>query len=424
MGALVRFRGPGDYLAESYCYPEGERGEVQIEPCASLHGAIESARVRAHSAALVMETGRVSRALGRDVSPEVAALMAKPVRDWRELRDALNREAGRQAVKGSIVVGVDEAGPSTPMEELSADEFTRRYGIVDDLVTTQPTRETIEKMQELLAARHRDARDRLFSAYQAGDEARSRMEWPAELVSFDDVIKAARKWLSECDPAATGVLLHIGVDPETATTDPRFLAGLAAGEIQHRGDRDWFVSRAFVLREAVDTLTPVMIRRAVAVLEENAIPKGPDGMYRLPSLGPELSPTRLGGLDKVTIEPVRGFPLPPRREEDFERGQRMAMNTPIDRAMVTGPVDFKRAGERSRLQHRRYEPTPPVLEGTLRINARALAGSVCTCGGDGSGTCSWCVAGRRRQAGRRSWPAGGSARPGSSTTAPTRTAIT
>lgn len=42
--------------------------------------------------------------------------------------------------------------------------------------------------------------------------------------------------------------------------------------------------------------------------------------------------------------------------------------------------------------------TPPVLEGTLRINARALAGSVCTCGGDGSGTCSWCVAGRRRQA--------------------------
>lgn len=183
-----------------------------------------------------------------------------------------------------------------------------------------------------LAARHRDARDRLFSAYPAGDEARGRMEWPAELVSFDDVIKAARKWLAECDPAATGVLLHIGVDHETATTDPRFLAGLAAREIESRGSRDWFVSRAFVLREHVRSDENAFVRHCMQA-------DGPPGHL----------PPRFVGVDMAS-------------ETEFERGQRMAMNTPADRAMVgkTGPLDFKRAGELNRIRSLRlYEPAEP-----------------------------------------------------------------
>ncbi len=95
---------------------------------------------------------------------------------------------------------------------------------------------------------------------------------------------------------------------------------------------------------------------------------------------------------------VRSFPLPPRREEDFERGQWMAMNTPLDRAMVTGPVDFKRAGGRSRARRNINAPTAADIHAAERIEASLHPAGRCTCASAGSGDCEWCVMNRRREA--------------------------
>ena len=241
--------------------------------------------------------------------------------------DAKARAAADAAM---IPTGPVENGPYSKLSTQSYDEFTAKYGIRDDLVKQPLPPEQRAKvnawMEETLArkgaadlaARHRDARDRLFSAYPAGDEARGRMEWPAELVSFDDVIKAARKWLAECDPAATGVLLHIGVDPETATTDPRFLAGLAAREIESRGSRDWFVSRAFVSR--------AFVLREHARSDENAFVRycmqadGPPG-HLPPRLVEREHPPVLVGIDLAETEFSRAqrsrrvYEAPPRPVE-------------------------------------------------------------------------------------------------------------
>lgn len=72
---------------------------------------------------------------------------------------------------------------------------------------------------------------------------------PAGVVDYDGIILAGRQWLDNVGyPEVTGVLVHFGTGPETATTDPRWLHAVATGEIEHREGRHWFISKALVLR--------------------------------------------------------------------------------------------------------------------------------------------------------------------------------
>ena len=343
-------------------------------------------------------------------------------------------------------------------------------------------------VEEAKARANAEIRARLFSPYP--DDA-------AEPMTFDLAIKAGRQWLADCDPDAAGIILHLGTGTETVTTDPRFIAARAAGEIEHRGGRNWFFARALVLREpGVIKSINLRIRvdadgvtvedgaaeqgmreahaRADAVFVGNAdafmrrhgirddIVKQPvdlspearakreawfasvlgDSKASAPS-GSAWSPedaadmaTRLGpakmqalreyfaerpdakvavvGIDhgREVLSTIRddagralahvampaGDSLSERRyaqadsdhqhhprvlygvdlaETDFQRAQRMAMNTPADRAARSGPVDFKRAGEASR--------SARELAGKVSIASSTVL-SACTCGG--AGICS------------------------------------
>jgi hypothetical protein len=72
---------------------------------------------------------------------------------------------------------------------------------------------------------------------------------PGAVVDFESIIIAGRRWLDNAGfPEVTGVLAHFGTGPETATTDPRWLHGMASGEIEPRDDSHWFISKALVLR--------------------------------------------------------------------------------------------------------------------------------------------------------------------------------
>jgi hypothetical protein len=72
-----------------------------------------------------------------------------------------------------------------------------------------------------------------------------------------------------------------------------------------------------------DTLTLAKMREAVAELERNAIPPRADGFYHLDDIAPR----------RVGIDPA---------ETDFQRAQRMAMNTSADRAFAS----MRELGER------------------------------------------------------------------------------
>lgn len=380
-GALVRFRGPSDYLAESYCHPAGERGEVQIQPRASLHEAIEVAMRRARDLQLERATAQVSRALGHDVRPEVAALLNPPTdfgEQWRKLRQSLLEASAKAPM---VTVGETMTGPITPAREMSADEFTRRYGIRDDLVKEPPTAEQRAKMQAWmdevtakrgplpvsraewqpedaadLAAKNRDARDRLFRAYQAGDGG-SKPD-ATDPVTFDAVIAMGCRWLADCDPDAAGVLVHLGTGPETVMTDPRFVAALAAGEIRQRGDRDWFFTRALVLREPgrMSGLEARLLLDEAAGCSTEPVPRQirrPTFHEALQEMGADMGAVTQAQADEAARRAYGPEGATQARltvqEDPFTRTQRFAFSTPA-RVMVAqrSPVDFKRAGEQSR----------------------------------------------------------------------------
>ena len=112
-------------------------------------------------------------------------------------------------------------------------------------------------VEEAKARANAEIRARLFSPYP--DDA-------AEPMTFDLAIKAGRQWLADCDPDAAGIILHLGTGTETVTTDPRFIAARAAGEIEHRGARSWFFARALVLREP-GVIKSINLRNAIPSFE-------------------------------------------------------------------------------------------------------------------------------------------------------------
>jgi hypothetical protein len=99
--ARVRFLGPGSYSAEVYTREHGITRDVSMQVPLATHAAAWAAAV----------------------------------------------EQARLLTPIPVVVGETERGPQSPMLEMSAGEFTRRYGIRDDLVKEPPTAEQRAKMQ-------------------------------------------------------------------------------------------------------------------------------------------------------------------------------------------------------------------------------------------------------------------------------------
>jgi len=143
----VLLQAPGQYITEVRREDGEDRTTYSQGGLPTSLAASEETVSWARRLELERATTQVSRAFGRDVSPEVAALLASPGGDWCDLRDALNREAGQLARENSVLVGVDEAGPVSPMESLSYDESTAKYGILDDLVKQPPSPEQRAKME-------------------------------------------------------------------------------------------------------------------------------------------------------------------------------------------------------------------------------------------------------------------------------------
>lgn len=101
---------------------------------------------------------------------------------------------------------------------------------------------------------------------------------------------------------------------------------------------------------AGDAIVALDASHRVAMLEKNALPKGADGMFRIPRFDDPDVKVRLAEHERTGRAFSEVFAREMTRETEFERAQRLAMNTSADRAMLgkTGSVDFKRAGEESR----------------------------------------------------------------------------
>jgi hypothetical protein len=170
----VRFVAPGSYSAEVYCLIDGEEISAWMQvPFASQGAAWTAAQASAHQMDADIDLAQGAAMLGSD---------------WPGVTAALERAAGQQASKNSVLVGEAESGPYTPMESLSADEFIRRHGIVDDLVKRGPPptaeqqakmdrwyQETLAKRQPLPVSRgewhHEDAADRARAIMSPASEA-------------------------------------------------------------------------------------------------------------------------------------------------------------------------------------------------------------------------------------------------------------
>lgn len=281
----VLLQAPGQYIAEV----RREGGEDRtVHAQGGLPTAVAASEETvswARRLQLGLDAAHLNRALG--LGAEEAERAAS---GWLWLKEAMTREAGQLARENSVLVGVDEAGPVSPSETLTADEFTARYGIRDDLMTEPPSPEQRAKMEA----------------------------WHDEVTSRE------------------GARLALGKPP-----------------------RVW---RSLSMTKPGDTLTAADIRRAAAEMENNAIPKDADGMYRLAGA------------------------------TDFARAQRMAMNP----SREAGPVDFKRAGELNRIRRRPlYAATPEQRAEALRVDALLHPAGRCTCGGER--TCEWCEMDRRRE---------------------------
>lgn len=451
----VRFLGPGSYSAEVFSVADGEEISAWMQVPLATRTA---ARTVGAAAARAMDAD-IDRAQGE-------AMLGRPRR--------------------GDITGSSTSGPLTPMEELSADEFTARYGIRDDLVKQPMPPEQRAKVEawieETLARKPGSPVSR--AAWRPEDTAdlaaryRGEPRWQGELALKDYFTehpdaKVAVVGLSDRPMSGkTGLADHIideaykiktyareeaaemGVREAHERADmaqyaqpPCSLCGREASQTTDgRPCRGRCVLEAELARDNLridvdapsrpvtfdpfkrpaDTLTPAMIRRAAAVLEENAIPKGADGMYRVPrfddpevraqiaehertgrafseAFAREMGHT-LADIDKVTIEtwsgsaPLRVGPswverhlragltpedmLPgPRPETEFDRAQRLAMSAPT--MIRRRPV---------------YSSTPGQIEGARRLGSFLHPAGRCTCGGGGEGTCDWCVMDRRRSA--------------------------
>jgi hypothetical protein len=438
--ARISFAGPGIYRAEAYrrAALPGERGEVIVMEATNRPAAWERAVKEAKDRDLANQVARLSASMGRDVRPEIDVLMAgRVVPSWRDMKAALEQAAGQQASESAVLVGVDEAGPHTPIEEFTADEFTRRYGIHDDFVKEPPSAEQRAKMVAWLdsvnarlradmggwhpedaadlAARFTPAPDRPVDkgiredltplqaytlrelvvgpfTFQRGD-ARGGAD-TGEVIYVDgwktfDLQDEGRAFT----PAQTGGADHREALKRVTASDDEIRAaieGARAGGFWERSLR-W---RARLDPAGGNTLTLAKMREAVAELELNAIPPRADGMYRVPRFddpdiqaairehdvtGRAFSAAMSDGMqgrdrglsvreymeeagrDHAAFVAVDMARAP---ETEFERAQRMAMNTSVDRAMVgkTGPIDFKLAGEINRLRRTPLYEAQPARE--------------------------------------------------------------
>ena len=167
--ARLLFDGPGAYITELYSpasepYRGAESWATYRIPtrAAAWERAVKEAKERD----LNEQVARLSAVMGRDVRPEVERLLADRniTGEWLKLRDSLNAAAGKQASENGVLVGDAEAGPVTPMEATTFEQFAARHGlrgasaqagagaerrtivIYDDLVTQPPTPEQRAKM--------------------------------------------------------------------------------------------------------------------------------------------------------------------------------------------------------------------------------------------------------------------------------------
>jgi hypothetical protein len=313
----VRFLEPGHYTAEAFqVYDLGTNSERVVDrwcaiSIATLAAAQEQARQRAldlHS--LEEQAERLSAAMGHDVRADVARLLDGPPMDplgakFQRLREALEREAGRQAVESSVVVGETEAGDYSKLEEMPAQEFAARFRIVDDLVKDLPSAEQRAKVQAWLEE---------VLATRPGWGAVTGPDWrPSDAADLAARFTQAPDRPVDKDIPCAGLRLDVDGSTGPVTFNP-FAGRPTFGE---------------ALRE--------IGANPEAVTQEQAA----DALLR--AYGP--TPGRIEGV-RSTI----AF------ETDFERAQRLAMNTSADRA-------FERMRPMNRLRREvlyqpKIEPAP------------------------------------------------------------------
>jgi hypothetical protein len=346
----VRFLEPGHYTAEAFqVYDLGTNSERVVDrwcaiSIATLAAAQEQARQRAldlHS--LEEQAERLSAAMGHDVRADVARLLDGPPMDplgakFQRMREAIEREAGRQAVESSVVVG-EKAGDYSKLEEMTAQEFAARFRIVDDLVKDLPSAEQRAKMQAWLEE---------VLATRPGSGAVTGPGWrPSDAADL-----AARFTQTPDRPVDKDILFVVGPDESEAALRARVIAALggrpahgpgcpcipcAGLRLDVDGSTGPVTFDPFAGRPTFGEALREIGANPEAVTQEQA----DDALLR--AYGP--TPGRIEGV-RSTI----AF------ETDFERAQRLAMNTSADRA-------FERMRPMNRLRREvlyqpKIEPAP------------------------------------------------------------------